>query len=105
MLAQQQYWVQVLNRKVQPLVFDLSEHESEIQKVLSLFDEQLKNKDFVINEFSLADIYWYSNLKYLEMKGHERVYKDFKNINVWCEHVERKAPVFEEFVEKTQHNC
>lgn len=96
MLAQQQYWLQVLDQKVQPLIFDLSENKIELQEVLSLFNAQLENKDYVIDEFSLADVYWYSVLKYLEIKGHERIYQDFKNITDWCEHVKRKAPEFEQ---------
>ena len=97
MLAQQQYWLQILNQKVEPFIFDLSEYEDQIQSVMSLFDEQLENKDYVINEFSLADIYWYSIFKYLEMKGHERVYRDYKNIEIWRDHVKQKAPAFEEY--------
>jgi hypothetical protein len=31
------------------------------------------------------------------MKGHERVYKDYKNIEIWRDHVKQKAPVFEEY--------
>lgn len=96
-LAQQQYWLQVLKEKLQPLVFDVSKHQTEIKKVMQEFNDQLENKDYVVNEFSLADVYWYSIFKYLESQGHQRVYQDYKNIHAWCEHVASKAPVFEEF--------
>ncbi|MEM7304366.1 MAG: glutathione binding-like protein, partial [Pseudomonadota bacterium] len=98
MLAQQQYWLQVLSCKVEPYLLDLSEHEDQVTNVMVMFNEQLEGKDYVINEFSLADIYWYSIFKYLEMKGHERVYKDYKNIEIWLDHVKRKAPEFEEYI-------
>ncbi len=99
-LAMQQYWIQVLTKKFEPLLNNISNRKKEIKKVLEVFDKNIKDKDYIVGEFSLADIHWSGVFKMLEESGQSEVFSSYENINNWLTRVKADIPGYESKVEK-----
>lgn len=92
-LAMQQYWIEVLKTKVEPLINNISEHGKKLEKVFAVFDKNLEGKQHIVGEFSLADIHWGAVISMLE-KDHRSLLSKYKNINQWIAAIKEEIPGF-----------
>ena len=99
-LAMQQYWIQVLNEKFEPLLDDITNRKSDVEKVLGHLDSSLKEKDYIVDEFTLADIHWAAAFKSLIENGQSDVISGFENIKTWLERIKSEIPSFDAVAEK-----
>ena len=99
-LATQQYWIQVLTSKFEPLISDISHNQTEIIKTLTALDTNLVDKNYIAGEFSLADIHWSAVFKVLEEEGSIVVIDDYKNICSWLGRIKTEIPGYDILVEK-----
>lgn len=91
-LAAQQYWTQVLTRELEPLLNDFKENQTAISKILKVLNTNLANTDYIVGEFSLADIHWSATCRVLEEKGNSVVLSDYKNIDKWLTNIKSEIP-------------
>ncbi len=94
-LAMQQYWIQVLTQKINPLVSDVSKNQKEISTVLSTLDSNLADQKYIVGEISLADFHWAAAFKALEEQGHSGLCSDFKNITEWLTKIKTEIPDYD----------
>jgi len=99
-LAMQQYWIQVLKRKFEPLLSDISNNLKEATTVLEALDENLADKNSIVGEFSLADIHWSAVFKVLENGGQSGIFENHKNINNWLARMKTEIPGYDAKAEK-----
>ena len=96
-LALQQYWIQIANARLEPLVHEIPKYEKEVRLILDAFDTNLmNNKSFVIGEWSLADIHWSGLIKYLQVQGHGDIVTIYENLKNWLDKVKLEIPIYEE---------
>lgn len=93
-LAMQQYWIQVLNTKVAPLINNIANNDKALKKIFAVFDKNLEGKRHVVGEFSLADIHWSAVLLMLE-KDHMNIFSGYKNISQWLAHIKTEIPGYD----------
>ena len=93
-LAMQQYWIQVLKTKVEPLINNMVENSKRIEKIFEVFDNNLEGKQHVVGEFSLADIHWGAVFSMLE-KDHMHILSKYKNINRWFAAIKDEIPGYD----------
>ena len=94
-LAMQQYWIQVLKSKFAPLMCDISKNQTEIFNVLKILDNNLADKNYIVGEFSLADIHWSAVFRVLEEEGNSVVFSDYKNIGKWLTKMKSEIPSYD----------
>jgi len=99
-LAMQQYWIQVLIRKFEPLLNDISNNSREAVSVLEVFDNNLTDKNYIAGEFSLADIHWSAVFKVLKNGGQSGIFENHKNINNWLARMKTEIPGYDTKVKK-----
>ena len=99
-LAAQQYWIQVLVKNFQPLIEELKFNDEKLELILTELNNTIDNKDYILEEFSLADIYWFAVLKTLEEKGQSQVFQKHKHIASWFAKLQDIAPNFDEVTQK-----
>ena len=90
-LAMQQYWIQVLNTKLEPLLTDLDANKQGIDTVLKNFDSWLDGKNHIVGEFSLADIHWLAVCCFLEREKTSFLTK-YENIKHWMPNLKQEIP-------------
>ena len=93
-LAQQQYWIQVLKTKVEPLLNDVSKHKKLLENIFVALDKNLDGKRHIVGEFSLADIHWGAVLLMLE-KDHTNLLSSYPNIKQWLASIKSEIPGFD----------
>lgn len=93
-LAMQQYWIQLLKTKVEPLLNNVSKNAGLLSKVFEDFDKNLEGKRHIVGEFSLADIHWSAVLLMLE-KDHMSMISNYKNINQWLANIKLEIPGYD----------
>ncbi len=94
-LAMQQYWIQVLTSKFVPLLNEFSTNKKDIASVLEIFDKNLEDKNYIVGEFSLADIHWSAEFKVLEKEGHSDIISSCKNITNWLTKIKAEIPGYD----------
>ena len=99
-LAMQQYWIQVLRSKFASLVRDISNNQKEMATVLKVFDKNLENKEYIVGEFSLADIHWSAVFKVLEEKGQLDIFNSYENLTNWLAKIKTEIPGYDMSTEK-----
>lgn len=99
-LAAQNYWIQVLIRKFEPLLSDTSSNAERISNILEILDKELIGNNYIVGEFSLADIHWSAVFKFLEEQDQCSLFSDFKNINSWLTKIKTVIPGYEVKTEK-----
>lgn len=93
-LAMQQYWIQVLKTKVEPLLNDVARHKNTLLNLFEVLDKNLEGKRHIVGEFSLADIHWAAVLMMLE-KDHTDLLSNFKNVNSWIANIKVEIPGYD----------
>ena len=99
-LAMQQSWIQVLIRKFEPLLNDISNNSREAVSVLEVFDNNLTDKNYIAGEFSLADIHWSAVFKVLENEGQSGIFSNYKSLSNWLVKIKAEIPGYDTKVEK-----
>lgn len=99
-LAMQQYWIQVLMSKLEPLLDDVANNKNAITNILDNFNQTLTGKDYIVGEFSLADIHWSAVLKVLEEKGNSELFSGYENIDNWLTRMKTDIPSYKSASEK-----
>lgn len=91
LLAEQYYWIQLLNDELEPMLINNNCIDECVQTLLKSINENLSSRDYLVGEFSLADIHWYVACKELLKQG---VFKqsDYSNIDKWMHAVAAKIP-------------
>ncbi len=93
-LAEQNYWIQVLSRKFEPLLGDISSNSERISNVLEILDKSLEGCNYIVGEFSLADIHWSAVFKFLEVQDQSDLFSSFNNINSWLTKIKAEIPAY-----------
>ncbi|RIA78704.1 putative glutathione S-transferase, partial [Glomus cerebriforme] len=67
----------------------VKESREEINKVLDVYEKILEGKDYLVDEFSLADIVHYPYAQYAIKNGHDDLFNDPKRPNVarWVKNI------------------
>ncbi len=99
-LATQNYWIQVLIQNFEPMLSDISGNADHIASVLEVLDKDLETNNYIVGEFSLADIHWSAVLKMLEEQGQSSVFSNYKNIDAWLKKIKAEIPAYETSAEK-----
>jgi len=99
-LATQNYWIQLLAQKLEPLLSDVSGNSTEITNVLAVLDKDLEGNNHIAGEFSLADIHWSALFKFLESEEQSSIFSSFENINEWLAKIKAEIPAYESAAEK-----
>lgn len=94
-LADQNYWIQVLSRKFEPLLSDISSNAEQISNILEVLDKSLEGCNYIVDEFSLADIHWSAVCKYLEVQDQKNLFSNFNNINSWLTKMKSEIPAYD----------
>lgn len=94
-LAMQQYWIQVLTSKFVPLLNEFSNNKKDIASVLEIFDKNLVDTNYIVGEFSLADIHWSAIFKVLEEEGHSEIISSCKNVTNWLTKIKAEIPGYD----------
>ncbi len=94
-LADQNYWIQVLSRKLEPLLSDISSNAERISNVLEILDKNLEGRNYIVGEFSLADIHWSAVFKFLEEQDQSNLFSRFNNINSWLTKMKAEIPAYD----------
>jgi len=94
-LAAQNYWIQVLLQKFEPLLSDVKSNSDSISKVLKVLDYELDSNNHIVGEFSLADIHWSAVVKFLEERGENYIFHDYENISNWLRNIKSEIPAYE----------
>jgi len=94
-LAMQQYWIQVLTTKFEPLLVDISNRLKDAAAVLQVFDNNLADKNYITGVFTLADIHWAAIFRMLEDQGQNSLFENYKNINIWLAKIKAEIPGYE----------
>ena len=79
---------------------DIKKNQTEIFNVLKILDTNLADKNYIVGEFSLADIHWAAVLKVLEEEGNSVILDDYKNICSWLTKIKSEIPGYDTKVEK-----
>jgi glutathione S-transferase len=93
-LADQNYWIQVLSRKFEPLLVDISSNAEQVSNILEILDKCLESSNYIVDEFSLADIHWSAVFKFLEVQGQGNLFSSFDNINSWLTKMKSEIPAY-----------
>jgi hypothetical protein len=99
-LAAQNYWIQVLTEKLEPLLDDVPNNSEQISNILEVLNKELEGKSHIVGEFSLADIHWSAVLKILEGQDQSSVFSSFENINSWLTKMKSEIPAYNTKAEK-----
>ena len=94
-LAAQQYWIQVLTKKFEPLLSDISSNSKNITTILEMFDENLADKNYIVGEFSLADIHWAAIFKVLEDQGQSNIFTSYQNLSTWLSKMKKEISAYD----------
>lgn len=94
-LAAQNYWVQVLVQKFEPLIEDVSSNSEKISHILEILDSELASNNHIVGEFSLADIHWSAVAKILEERGKGNIFNDYPSISNWLGKIKTEIPAYE----------
>ena len=91
LLAEQYYWIQLLNDELEPMLINNTCIDESVQALLKNINDNLSSRDYLVGEFSLADIHWYVACKELLKQG---VFKqsDYSNVDKWMHAVAKKIP-------------
>ncbi|QMU62330.1 MAG: hypothetical protein GKR92_11735 [Gammaproteobacteria bacterium] len=100
LLAAQNYWVQVLSRKFEPLLNDIPSNVVRISDILEVLDREIAGNNYIVGEFSLADVHWSAVFKLLEDQGQSSLFSGFKNLNSWLTKIKTEIPGYESNTEK-----
>jgi len=99
-LAAQNYWIQVLSRKFEPLLSDVSSNSESITHVLEILDKSLEGCKYIVGEFSLADIHWSAVFKYMEQKDQISILSGFNNVTSWLTRMKSEISAYDTKAEK-----
>lgn len=99
-LAMQQYWIQVLVKIFQPLIEEFKFNDAKLEAILTELSNTIDSKDYILEEFSLADIYWFAVFKILEDKGQSQVIQKYQHIANWFAKLKDIAPNFDDLTQK-----
>ncbi len=99
-LAMQQYWTQVLRTKCESIMGDLASNVDQATAVLESLDNNLVDKNYIVGEFSLADIHWSAVCKVLEEEGHGDMLSKYGNISKWLTKMKTEIPGYDTKAEK-----
>jgi glutathione S-transferase len=91
-LAMQQYWIQVLTTKLEPLLTEISNRQKDAATVLEVFDNNLADKNYITGVFSLADIHWAAIFRMLEDQSQSSIFKNYINLNIWLAKIKAEIP-------------
>lgn len=107
--AQQYQWIHVAQKVFAPEVKKISDGSSEpavlntVKAILSELDIQLKKKvqrgDYIVGDFSLADIHWAPYVHNCCLYGHEALIDALPAVKTWWSHMKvRKSTSKENYV-------
>lgn len=99
-LAAQNYWIQVLTKKLEPLLKDIPNNSVQISNILEILNKELGGKSHIVGEFTLADIHWSAVLKVLEDQDQSSVFSSYDNINTWLTKMKSEIPAYNTKAEK-----
>jgi glutathione S-transferase len=94
-LAEQNYWVQVLVKNFEPLLNDISSNTDRIKNILDVLNKDIEANKHIVTEFSLADIHWAAVFKMLDEQGQSNIYSNFEHINSWLAKIKTEIPAYE----------
>ncbi len=90
-LANQQYWIQVLATKCEG---------ENIPAVLAELEKALEGNKYIVGELSLADFHWAATFKALEEGNSAPDLSSYKNISNWYTNIKSEIPSFDVSGEK-----
>ncbi|MEJ2115794.1 MAG: glutathione binding-like protein [Gammaproteobacteria bacterium] len=99
-LAAQNYWIQVLLTKLEPLLTDTKSNSEQISNILESLDKSLDSNNYIVGEFSLADIHWSAVFRYLEDQDQGSIFSSYANITSWLSKMKTEIPAYDTKAEK-----
>jgi len=90
-LAQQNYWIQLLDDKLKPLLSDFEGNKDAIKTILTAVDKQLSVDSFMVGEFTLADIHWLAAYRAIEERISDSL-TSLTHLSAWLMHMQDKIP-------------
>ncbi len=104
--AQQYQWIHVARNVLGPVVEKLKDGSDEtepLRNILEHLDMQLSSKnkrgDYIVGEFSLADIHWTPYIHFCLLHGKESLVDQFPAVKAWWENIKvRKSTSKEDYV-------
>ncbi|MES9834187.1 MAG: glutathione S-transferase family protein [Candidatus Thiodiazotropha sp. LLP2] len=104
-LGEQNYWVDIAERYIDPNVrvltsslkgtdqspseSEVSTAKAEIARILDSLDNTISDgRRFIVGEYSFADIHWTAAIHLCVLAGHEDLVNDRPNIKEWCGRVQ-----------------
>jgi glutathione S-transferase len=94
-LAQQNYWIELLDDKLEPLLLDIEGNKDAISTILAAVDKQLSIGPFIVSEFTLADIHWLAAYLVIEEKINDCL-TPLIHFSAWLKHMQDKIPNYAE---------
>ena len=94
-LAQQNYWIQLLEEKLKPMLSDIDSNKDAMKKIFIAIDQQLSNGPFIVGEFTLADIHWLAAYKAIEERISDSL-APLTHLSTWLIHMQEKIPHYSE---------
>ena len=98
-LAMQQYWIQILESKLSPMLNNFNNNNSEIETILNALDNELDNQSYIVGELSLADFHWLGVFKTQVERG-SNMHESFTNITSWFSRMKKEVPDYDVNTEK-----
>lgn len=93
-LAMQQYWIEML-AKFSTLVNDHSnpEHHKQSEIIINALDQALTENQYIVSEWSLADIHWLATFKSMQEQGQDSFLEKFEHIQNWLKRLQNEIPL------------
>ena len=63
--------------------------------ILEILDKSLEGCNYIVDEFSLADIHWSAVFKLLEAQDQRSLFSSFNNINSWLTKMKSEIPAYD----------
>jgi len=64
--------------------------ESQVEAVLNAFDAALTGKNFIVGEYSYADVHWTAIAHFLELAGKQGLIDSRANVKAWHDKVKTR---------------
>ncbi len=99
-LAAQNYWIQVLVTKFEPLLTDIKSNSEQISNILESLDKSIESENHIVGDFTIADLHWSAVFKCLEDQDQGSIFSSYANINSWLSKMKTEIPAYDTKAEK-----
>ncbi len=110
-LGEQNYWIEVGQNEVLPLVSTLLEEQvlkpmsdptytpdqekidaavTGIDRAFSLADKNLEGREYFASDYTFADIHWVPYLHFCDISGHGELIEKYPNLKLWFDRIKAR---------------